>query len=284
MPRINLHIHTIASYGALDTEGVIRAAGRESLDVVSITDHDAADSSAELLRLARSRDLPFRVLSGVEIDCTYGGRSIEILGYGFDVDSVKMDRFLRGIQERRRRRMEALLGEVRGRLEGTSLSFSDVEVPGRVTYMRPHVAHELVERNIFESFEESIRYLKGIKSAPLVKPTAEEVCELVTEEGGTAVLAHPWYYHRDGWEDLEAMVRALEGRGLSGLEVFYPYYERELSAPSPLTAADEATIIENLRRIAEKEGLIKTAGTDAHGESLGSFLLEDGLTRWLEKY
>lgn len=283
MLRINLHIHTIASDGALGTEGVIQAAVHEGIDLLSITDHDAIDSTVELSLLSQSSNLPFRVLSGVEIDCTFEGKDIEILGYGFDVESKKMNSFLRSIQEKRKARMEKLLKEIKETLNIADFSFSDVKLSGRVTFMKPHVAQKLVEKKIFKSFDTAIRYVKQIKAAPLAKPTAQKVCDLIAGEGGVAVLAHPWYYFQDRWEELDAMIRGLASLGLAGLEVFYPYYERELSGPSPFEEEKEGEIINNIQQLASREGLIPTAGTDAHGKTLGSFLIDKDFAECLEK-
>lgn len=83
---------------------------------------------------------------------------------------------------------------------------------------------------------------------------------LITEihnAGGIAVLAHPaccWAFN------MENFVKDLSEMGLDGLEVYYPYprWRKFVKFSNP----------DNLEKLADKYGLIKTGGSDLHGKFL----------------
>ena len=75
--------------------------------------------------------------------------------------------------------------------------------------------------------------------------------------GGIAVLAHPaccWALNHDRF------IKKLISYGLDGVEVYYPYRRHR--------GIIKFTTARNIEKIAEKYGLIKTGGTDLHGEHL----------------
>ncbi len=74
--------------------------------------------------------------------------------------------------------------------------------------------------------------------------------------GGYAVLAHPACCTT---LNLERFVKKLVGYGLDGMEVYYPYSLR-------LSKVFRCASYERIEDIADKYGLIKTGGTDFHGE------------------
>lgn len=75
--------------------------------------------------------------------------------------------------------------------------------------------------------------------------------------GGIAVLAHPCCCWALSMEDF---IRDLVAIGLDGVEIYYPYprWRKYIKFSNP----------DNIERIADKYGLIKTGGTDCHNENL----------------
>lgn len=84
--------------------------------------------------------------------------------------------------------------------------------------------------------------------------TAAEVIAGVHAAGGVVFLAHPLNSGPDA-EALEEPLSALKDAGLDGIEVYYKPYPRE---------GQEA-----LAALAEKHGLLASAGSDFHGSSAG---------------
>ena len=85
----------------------------------------------------------------------------------------------------------------------------------------------------------------------------KDLIKAIHNAGGIAVIAHPcccWAL------SLESFIKKLQGYGLDGVEVYYPYYRHRgiIKFHSRQTA----------EKIADKFGLIKTGGTDLHSASL----------------
>lgn len=83
----------------------------------------------------------------------------------------------------------------------------------------------------------------------------KKVIKAIHNAGGIAVLAHPACCFTFS---LERLVKKLMKLGLDGMEVYYPYNRHRRIV--------KFHIIKNVKKIADKYGLIKTGGTDAHGE------------------
>lgn len=85
----------------------------------------------------------------------------------------------------------------------------------------------------------------------------KDLIKAIHNAGGIAVIAHPcccWAL------SLESFIKKLQGYGLDGVEVYYPYDRHRgiIKFHSRQTA----------EKIADKFGLIKTGGTDLHSASL----------------
>ena len=88
---------------------------------------------------------------------------------------------------------------------------------------------------------------------------AKDVIYALKEAGGIAILAHPaccWSL------DLKKMIEKLKTFGLDGIEVYYPYVGHR--------GFIKFSSIKNVKKIAEKLGMIITGGADSHGYDLRS--------------
>lgn len=89
------------------------------------------------------------------------------------------------------------------------------------------------------------------------KRDIKKLIQAIHNAGGIAVLAHPaccWAVNFEGF------IKKLISYGLDGLEVYYPYKRHRGIIKFHKT--------ETIEKIADKYNLIKTGGTDLHGESL----------------
>jgi predicted metal-dependent phosphoesterase TrpH len=115
---------------------------------------------------------------------------------------------------------------------------------------RAHLAMLLQQKgwvsNIKSAFEKYIG--TGCPGyAPKYKQTPFEAIELIRSCGGVAVMAHPMLTQKD------ELIPRFAAAGLKGLEVYYPNTMN--------------TVTEFYERIAKKNGLIATGGSDAHGKA-----------------
>ncbi len=89
------------------------------------------------------------------------------------------------------------------------------------------------------------------------KRNVKNLISAIHGAGGIAVLAHPACY----WcLNLDGFVKQLIKFGLDGIEVYYPYDRHR----GIIKFHSRKTV----EKIADKYGLIKTGGTDCHGEDL----------------
>ena len=86
----------------------------------------------------------------------------------------------------------------------------------------------------------------------------KKLIKAIHDAGGYAVLAHPACCTTI---NLDRFVKKLVGYGLDGLEVYYPYSTR-------LSKIFRCATSKQVDKIADKYNLIKTGGTDFHGEKL----------------
>ena len=125
---------------------------------------------------------------------------------------------------------------------------------------RPHIAATMVNRGLVTSKEEAFdRYLGNRAPAFVPKPytAAQGVIELIHQIGGVAFLAHP------GANLAEPLIAELVDCGLDGIEVFHPSHQR--------------TQIDYYTQLATKYGLLKSGGSDSHGDVEGARIGDYGI-------
>lgn len=176
---------------------------------------------------------------------------------GYCVDEERDTPLLAACAQLRRSRLE------RGRVmveqlnrAGVALRMQAVEAEaGRAAIGRPHVARALVAggraANLPEAFD---LWLVPGRPGYVAQENLETgaAVELLRACGAVPILAHPQALQLEP-EGLDAMVRALMGRGLCGIEAYWSQQD------APIVALCEA--------LAQRYGLIATGGSDFHGEN-----------------
>ena len=243
--EVDLHLHSTASDGTVPPAGVVRACAEAGLVGVSLTDHDTVDGVEEAASEAEA--LGLRFLVGAEFSANEPGRSVHVLGYGFDPTDEGLRDFFRSYREDRERRAREIARRFRSL--GVPLEYEAVErEAGDGVPTRAHVARALVREGLAASSQEVFdRWLGRGKPAFVEKrPTPpSEVFERVHAAGGVAVLAHP------GWTHGTEEIRRWSAEGLDGVEVLH----RSNSRP----------VRQRLRALANELNLLTTGGSDWHG-------------------
>lgn len=254
--RIDLHIHSTASDGALPPEAVVRAAVAGNLDVVALADHDTAAGISAAQAEAVGR---LEVIPAIELSANHARREYHILGYYIDPLNPEMQDYTRAASRRREVRMEGMLRRLAAL--GIEVPYEDVlGIAGDASSVgRPHLARALMQRGHVRTFAEAFDRFIGDGGPAFVSVqllTPADAISLIHAAGGVAVWAHP---PADAFDhDIAGLVDA----GLDGVECFRP---RTLPADSA----------HYVRRARELE-LILTGGSDWHGEwqgPLGDFAL-----------
>lgn len=229
---------------------------------IALTDHDNCDGVGEFLRCDGVP--PPRRVPGIELSIEPGAGfdRFHLLGLGIDPENARLREFLCSVLAGRNARNERMIGnfrrigieigdEIRGYAHGEVLA-------------RPHFARWLVERGFAVSITDAFeKYLLADSPAETrcyeerYHPSQEEAFAVVHAAGGLCVMAHPKYW-RGAWRsagpdygDAERELAVLKEKGLDGLESIY----------QANTPGEDVSFT----RIADRLGLLKTAGSDFHG-------------------
>lgn len=250
--RIDLHTHSSVSDGTDTPAQLVQAAGAAGLGAIALTDHDTFDGLGEAFAAGRAAGV--RVLGGIEISARVGAASVHLLGYGCRIGDATLGAELAAIRRGRDTRVPAMLAALE--LLGMPID-ADTLVRtrgGSPSVGRPHVADALVAlgyvRDRTEAFD---KYLAdgGPAFVPRYAPVVGRAIDLVHAAGGVAVIAHPWGRDSRRWLPEKRVTALVADHGLDGIEVDHhdhtPDNRREL------------------RRLADRLGLLATGSSDYHG-------------------
>lgn len=209
----------------------------------SITDHDT-------MRAYEGVDAPGQhVIPGIEINTTWDGSDVHILGYGLPTGPSPLAEVLERNRASRRVRVDTMVHGLNAAGYPVTVAQVLAESGGGHALGRPHVAKALVRNGMVRDVESAFRELLSAGKpgyAPSHHITPFEAIDVVRASGGIAVLAHPGRLKTDG------VIDALAERGLAGIEVFYPTHTAQQTS--------------YFREKAARYGLVMTAGSDFHDE------------------
>lgn len=249
MKKIDLHIHTNYSDGLLSPKEVLELAKERGYDVIAITDHDNLGGYRAAKNLAETNGI--ELIPGVEISSFHKGRDVHILAYNIDTENEKLNILLKSIYDSRYGRAKKIIEKLNE--QGIKIGIEQVQkLAGENNYLgRPHISRTMINMRYcedkYEAFEKYIGehcYAYVPKSAP----SSKKVIKAIRRAGGISVLAHP-YSLRD-----DRLVYDLIRFGIDGLEVFY--------------AKSNDETIYHYNEIAQNNYMIRTGGSDFHGEGL----------------
>jgi 3',5'-nucleoside bisphosphate phosphatase len=239
---VDFHSHTCESDGTLTPQALADFMGERNVEVFSISDHDT------LTAYGKFEPPPgARIVTGVEINTTYRGNEVHLLGYGMPADSAELLATIDRNRDARRVRAQRMVDQLQR--AGYGITYDEVlkEAPDAKAIGRPHVAKALIAKGLVPDIDWAFRNLlrTGMPGyVPSLHITPQEAIERITAAGGVPVLAHP------GRLKDRVLIDELAPNGLRGLEVFYPLHDAE--------------DVQIFRDVAERYGLVMTAGMDFH--------------------
>lgn len=265
MPKVDLHIHShFSGDGELPPLEIVRRCQSLGMELIAITDHNSVRGVPQAMAAAKG----IRVIPGVELDCTYGGKNFHLLGYG--IDNTCKD-FMTVEQDIIKQEKEAAEKKIRLFTEATGIPLEiqdvlDAAAGGVVT--GELIAQILLSREDAQRHSELRPYLPGgMKSdmpnvrfywdffaqgrpayVPIQVLSLPDAVSLVHSTGGLAVLAHPGQNIAGD----DTLLRDIISERIDGLEVFCSYYSAEESR--------------HFMGIAREYGLLATCGSDFHGK------------------
>jgi predicted metal-dependent phosphoesterase TrpH len=217
--------------------------------VIALTDHDTLSGVPDAT--AAGDELGVRVISGCEFSARARWGEMHLLAYFLPSGGERVELFLREQRGKRRVRAEEMVGKLGGL--GVPVTLDEVLAEaGGGAVGRPHVARALVGRghvpNVPSAFH---RYIGWRRPAFVPKdlPEIEEVTVLVRGVGGVTSAAHL------GDRATRGNLERLLAMGVDGVEVWHPIHDDHRAA--------------DIDRLAEETGMLRTGGTDWHGEPAG---------------
>jgi len=251
MDRVDLHTHSTHSDGSLLPGQLLALAKEKGLRAIALTDHDTVAGVEEAV--TAGKELGVEVVPGVEISAQFGPGTMHILGYYLQTTQPELIGALKKLQQARAARNPKIIE----RLQTLGLKITAAEVlelsGGQVG--RPHIAQALVQRGYVSSMDEAFsRYLKkgAVAYVEKFRFSPQHAIGLIRKAGGLASLAHPFTLGIDEPAELRPVVMELQAMGLEGMEVFYPEHTEQMTA-----LYDD---------VAQRLGLLRTGGSDFHGD------------------
>lgn len=252
---IDLHIHSRYSDGTDSIEDIVRIAKEKNIPAISLTDHDTTYGVPKIISSAEKENI--KIIPGVEISSVSNGHSIHILGYNIDITNSQLQELLKLIGDYFNK---TFLEHYTWLLKNHIVNFDLNKILIYADYKQSLALSDILKAMIAdgepytlkdwpEFFNNKIKLYHSsfIENFPV---HSSEAVEVIKNAGGIPTFAHP---ARIGDADISEM-EILIPHGLGGIEVYYPYHNKEL--------------IERYEKFAEKYDLIKTGGSDWHGEEL----------------
>ena len=264
--RIDLHIHTTKSDGALTPKEVIDEAYKNGVSAMAIADHDTIESyNEEIFKYAEDKNI--KLISAVEISTKINKCGIHVLGYNFDLNNKEFQEKLCKIRNAR----HDYLHNVAKKLNelGYYLNVEELDKIDAVT--KAHIALDVInnEKNkelLLENFNhipskgEFIETIMNENCPAYVKKesvTPKQAAEIIRAANGKVVLAHPVaYVYEDNLTD-EDIADIINDMKPDGLEANYLYVDRNNNK------IDET---KKWNEFAKNNNLFVTIGSDFHNK------------------
>lgn len=256
MKPVDLHTHSTKSDGSYTPTELVDYAITKGLCAVALTDHDTIDGLDEALAhakaLTQAGKPSIEVIPGIEFSTEYEKKDVHVVGLYISYGAPAFHSRLREFVDSRINRNIKMCRNLQS--AGIDITFDKLQAenPGAVI-TRAHYAAYLFEHGYVKSRQDAFSQYLGDHTkyfVPREKVTPAQAVSLILEAGGVPILAHPPLYHM-GQTRLDKLVGALKDAGLMGIEAVYCSY----------TNQDER----DMRRLAQKYGLLLSGGSDFHG-------------------
>lgn len=244
----DLHSHSTASDGNLNTRELVEIADAAEIDMLAITDHDTVEG---LKAFSPDRPIRCRLIHGIELSTVWRKTAIHVLGLNIDIDNAVLTKGIDRQQAARRERATVIAARLEklglhDTLEGAA------KLAGNAGISRVHFAQYLVESSQVKSLQEAYgKYLGPGKPGDvksLWAPLAD-IIEWISAAGGVSVIAHPGKYRLTNLK-LEELARDFRDAGGEALEV--------------LSGKQDAALTRRLGKLANRTGLLSSCGSDFH--------------------
>lgn len=255
--NIDLHTHSYFSDGECSPEEVILEAKKQTVSVLSITDHNIIGYNEETRRVAKKHNISF--IEGIEVSTLYrlsnNPISLHVLGYSNDFNKPLLQEALLKTIDGYNDRAQKIITKLNHEFPDIHLDFKKMKNENYESYIsRNTLARLLTEHVKILSIKEALKQYVFVEEDDDWMIDTENSFRLIKKAGGVSVLAHSGRELRKmGSVAYENMIRHFTKCGMRGLEVYYPKHTLEE--------------IYTMKNIAKKYKLHLTGGSDWHGST-----------------
>ena len=243
---IDLHIHSNYSDGTFSIEEIISKAKELGLKQIAITDHNILKGSLAASKIADGIDF----VIGTELSTAYKDEEVHLLSYFPKPSDYKNINFV--INEGDTNKKIAIMETIENlNAMGIDISILDLKEFSKGIINRVHICMALMKKGYTKSINEGFEKYVGKHCPAYVDRkmiTLEEAIEAVHQDGGLAVVAHPFEYQK--LMPIENFLNEVMDK-IDGIECFHP----------SATPENSKMLVE----LAEKNNKIITGGSDFHG-------------------
>lgn len=270
---IDLHMHSkYSDDGEFTPTDLVNQCHKAGIRIMAIADHNSVKANDEAMK--RAAELNITYIPAVEIDCSYKGINLHVLGYNIDYHHADFEALEKNVYDQEISSSNAKI-ELTNALgfnickdDFDSLTDNGVitgEMCGEVLLEKPEYKdHPLLmpyrlggnrDDNPFVNFYWDF-YSQGKPCyVEIVFPTLEETIALINKHGGVAVLAHPGNNLKGKFEIFDEMVDL----GIQGVEAFSNYHNEET--------------VEYFYNKGKQRNVLVTCGSDYHGKTKPAIVL-----------
>ena len=249
---IDLHMHSLYSDGTFSVAELVKRSKEKGIKILSLTDHDTVEGLSEAAEECIENNIKF--INGIEISTEYNGKEVHILGYFIDEKDESLIEFSNEMKQARINRNEKAIKILNN--HGIKITKEDTfrEAEGSII-SRTHLARALITKGYVKDIKEAFdKYLgsNGLAYVPKSNLNPLDGINVIRKSGGLAFLAHPKLIGLEE-EDFIRLVKDMKDNGLDGIETYYSLFSK----------GD----MEYFEKTAEDFSLIRSAGSDFHGEN-----------------
>lgn len=266
MSILDLHMHSNYSRdGDFTPKELIELAKQAGLKYIALSDHNDMSGIDEMIKYGTAENI--QVIPAIEFDTLFEGLEVHLLGYNFDYKKPYYQQVanvtINLMDEATHRRIVALENYFHITLDEEAI-LRDTKPGGNPFFT---ICTKMFEDSNNQSIPEFQPYLPGgEKSDPFIVnffwdycsggkpcyvkvdfPDFKETIQRIHEDGGIAILAHPW----ENFYQNEVLLQKAIDAGIDGIEAYSNYH-----------TADHNMYYEKYCR---KHNLLFTCGSDFHG-------------------
>jgi len=267
MNTSDLHVHSkFSNDGEFEIQEIVDRCICNEVNVLSITDHNSISGIKEAISICLNSGID--LIPGIEIDCSYLGVDLHLLGYNIDWlsnDFIELEKSIH-------KKVMDSFPEMIFNLNRFGIEVNEHEVLEKANGKLPCgelIAEVLLSKKEYRSNPMLLTYVNGGERSDMPyinfyhdffaqgKPAYVKInymdfvdaVELVRSNGGTPIIAHPGMNLR-GKEEL---IVELFKHGAAGLEVFNNYHDaRQMDYFADFTL---------------QGSFLMTGGSDFHGKN-----------------